>query len=191
MYDQAGIPDEVRRSIDGARSSVWVWSPWVGRHAPALQDALRAAVGRGVEVYLVALPETEVTAALRASLESLRNDLPHVVLEHRMHQKIVVVDERLTFLGSMNVLSHAALPSARRREVMVLFEGRQFAEGLLRFEHADDLRDPPPCPACGEQMWHANERKKPKPGWYWYCGRTVDGGRCQCSTPFVRSGRPR
>lgn len=190
IYDQDRVLDEVRRRIDGAQRSVWVWSPWVGRHATALQDALRAANDRGVEVYLVALPEEDVTQALRESLSALRDQLPHLVLQHRTHQKIVVVDECWAFLGSMNLLSHAGRPSARRQEVMVQVESRQFAEKLLWHERADDLRHPPRCPACHERMWHAYRRQKPRPGWYWFCGRFVNGTKCRHAEPFSDSRQP-
>jgi hypothetical protein len=63
----------------------------------------------------MALPETEINAKLRESLAELRRRIPHTLLVHNMHQ-IVVVDDRWTFVGSMNLLSHAKRPADRPHE---------------------------------------------------------------------------
>jgi hypothetical protein len=182
-YDQNRAIDALRERIDGARSSVWVWSPWVGRHAVELQDALVRAQARGVRVRLVALPEEDLTAAtVVESLRDLRERLPDIVYVHRMHQKLVVVDEQRTFLGSMNVLSYARLPSGRRQETVFEMDSAHFAKEVLWHERADELFTPATCPECDERMWkvrHYSGRGGTGRGWWWRCGSANDDLRCE------------
>lgn len=79
-----------------------------------------------------------------------------------MHQKIVVIDRRTTMIGSLNALSHN-----RTREVMVVHDGRMFAERLLQHEYAHDLSKVPRCAQCGSTP-EVRRYKKDPPLW-WYC----------------------
>lgn len=79
-----------------------------------------------------------------------------------MHQKLVVVDERLVFLGSLNALSQS-----RTREVMVLMDGAHFARRLLEHEHAEDFADPPRCGECHDDQ--VDLRRNRKLEWHWHC----------------------
>jgi superfamily I DNA/RNA helicase len=193
IYDEKMVLDQVRHRIDEATASVWMWSPWIGKHSTALQDSLVNAHERSLQVRVMALSEEEVNATVRASLTDLRLRLPHVVLVHNMHQKIVVVDDRWTFVGSMNLLSHAKLPSARRHEVMIQIDNRRFAHDILAFELADHLRKLQRCDSCGHVMREVAERDSgPKRQWFWYCGNDIDGTPCTVRIPMSdRTGRNR
>ena len=101
---------------------------------------------RGVRVNVVTLPSRDVSPQLRARHAELPAQLPHVVFLHKEHQKIIVIDRRLTFLGSMNVLAHRP---GGRHEVMALFESPMLVERILDHERIDELSRPPTCPDCG------------------------------------------
>jgi hypothetical protein len=61
------------------------------------------------------VPVESGTARRLPELEAVADTLVEI---KDMHQKILVIDERLCFLGSLNTLSHA--PGGRgRREIMV------------------------------------------------------------------------
>lgn len=148
-YDEDGLVAELCRRIDGAHHSVWLWSPWVGRRMRELLAPLRRAHQRGVAVRIVTLPAADVSRQLRTYLDELTAAIPGVLFLQKEHEKLAVIDERLTFIGSMNVLSHTR--GKGRRETMSLLESRAYAEDLLRFERAGELARPPACKACGRQ----------------------------------------
>lgn len=67
---------------------------------------LLAARNRGVRVHPVVLPRDEVTKHLKPRHEELAAEIPATVYLRKEHQKIVLIDDNLAFLGSMNVLAH-------------------------------------------------------------------------------------
>ncbi|MBV6703477.1 hypothetical protein KV557_41495, partial [Kitasatospora aureofaciens] len=161
IHDEDTYFPDALDAIDQARHSIWLWSPWYTKRmwevVPRLHDARR----RGVRIHLfvtnesdsllqgqLANPATAADAARR--LPELREVADTVVEIKDMHQKILVIDEQLCFLGSLNTLSHA--PGGQgRREIMVPFRGRRFARHILDHENAELLRQPPFCPDHGAQ----------------------------------------
>jgi phosphatidylserine/phosphatidylglycerophosphate/cardiolipin synthase-like enzyme len=148
---------------------------------------LAAAHRRGVRVVVFVVEDSDQglqkqlhsssarTAADAAKrLPQLQASADQVVRIKNMHQKILVVDERTTFLGSLNTLSHSPQSGTARREVMVHFEGRNFARSLLDHEHAEAFSRPVPCSKCGTERElrkrAVRQRKIPKSHyWAWVC----------------------
>jgi phosphatidylserine/phosphatidylglycerophosphate/cardiolipin synthase-like enzyme len=120
-----------------------MWAPWVATRLKEILPLLQAAVQRGVEVVLFIRTDRDELMqqpSAQTWLQQVQQAVPRMVRYHKMHQKILVVDEQVTLLGSLNVLSHRDT-----REVMVVHEGRRFARKLLEHEHAraawaEDLR---------------------------------------------------
>lgn len=119
LFDEERLPDELCRRIDEAQERIWLWSPWVGRRSEQLLPHLRAAEDRGVRVHLVVLPSKEVNRQLKPRHEELETQIARTVHLRKEHQKIVIIDRNLTFIGSMNVLAH--VPGGRH-EIMALFQ---------------------------------------------------------------------
>ncbi|MFF0388836.1 AAA domain-containing protein [Kitasatospora sp. NPDC004615] len=161
IHDEDTYYPDALDAIDRARHSIWLWSPWYTKRMwevlPRLHDARR----RGVRIHLfvtnesdsllqgqLAKPDTAADAARR--LPELKAVADTVVEIKDMHQKILVIDEQLCFLGSLNTLSHA--PGGQgRREIMVPFRGLRFARHILDHENAELLLHPPACPDHGDQ----------------------------------------
>ena len=146
LYDEDHLPEELCVRIDQARERIWLWSPWVGQRSTQLLPHLQDAADRGVRVNVVVLWPRDVNAQLRSRHVELPTQIPNVVFLHKEHQKVVVIDRRLTFIGSMNVLAHRP---GGRHEIMALFESPMLAERILAHERADEMARPPTCPACG------------------------------------------
>jgi hypothetical protein len=187
IYDEGIVPGELIERLRQARHSVWVWSPWVGRRVEDFLPELSAAVDRGVTVRVMVLPTDEVKQPLHPFVDRLRRQLDHVVFVKKEHQKLVVIDEQLTFIGSMNILSHPG-GSAGRREVMTLIESADFAKRMLRHERADQFARPPVCPACAATMRAAalsgSGRER---GWHWWCyNPRPDATPCKEHLPFAK-----
>ncbi|MFI6713301.1 hypothetical protein ACIBF7_43210 [Nonomuraea sp. NPDC050478] len=107
-----------------------------------------------------------------------------------------MIDDSLTFLGSMNMLSHQRVGG--RREVMAVMRSRHFAAHILRHERADEFDRPPTCPACRQQRRAALRGSGSKRRLHWLCPPPcrhpispfpdIDGGRNQRRAP--RRPRP-
>jgi hypothetical protein len=190
LFDEDHLPDELCRRIDAAQERIWLWSPWVGRRSEQLLPHLSAAEARGVRVHPVVLPRDQVTMHLKSRHEELAAQIAGTVYLGKEHQKIVIIDRNLTFIGSMNVLAH--VPGGRL-EVMALFESPMLVDRLLHHERADQLGQPPVCARCGAPVRHVRvfsdrgERRL-----YWLCiadaaadgADGADGERCGWRQPF-------
>jgi hypothetical protein len=185
LYDEDHLPEELSRRIDQAQERIWLWSPWVGQRSEQLLPHLRDAVDRGVRVNVVVLPPDAVNQRLRHRHEEIANQIPNIVFLRKEHQKLVIIDRRLAFIGSMNVLAH---PQGGRHEVMALLEGTWLAEQLLEHERIDELARPPTCPRCHRRA-NTVAAKGGRDGQgrlHWKC-RTIaqNGEHCNWTRPFV------
>ncbi|MFY1668540.1 AAA domain-containing protein [Plantactinospora sp. WMMB334] len=148
-----------------ARHSIWMWATWTANRTKSVAPVLAEAVARGVKVVVFvrdARDYTQGTDNSQQNLTTLRAAGPTIVEMYKMHQKIVVIDERLVLLGSLNVLSQY-----ESREVMLVMEGGHFARKLLEHERAAQFSQPPPlCGACGSTMIALHRTAK---GWRWRC----------------------
>ena len=116
---------------------------------------MRDAQDRHVAVHAVILPRDKVTRHLATRHSELATQIPGTVYLRDEHQKIIVIDGRLTFIGSMNVLAHRP---GTRHEIMALFQSATLAQRILEHERADELARPPECPRCGKQVRHVRKR---------------------------------
>ncbi|MDR7420376.1 MAG: AAA domain-containing protein [Armatimonadota bacterium] len=147
------------RDLTRARESIVILSPfatssvtsrWVG--------PLRAALARGVRVRVVTRPAEESgggdTGEVTELVSSLRALGVSVDLRARMHEKIAIVDGRILWHGSLNILSHRDT-----HESMLRIESQAACQQIGRFlstpagrgddEPALDGPENPVCPACG------------------------------------------
>ena len=189
VYDERLLPDELRRRLDNARDRVWLWSPWVGQSSQELLPHLRAAQDRDVVVHPVVLWPEEVQPALRDLHRAIGVELARTVYLKNMHQKIIIIDDHLTFIGSMNVLAH---PHNGRLETMALLDSPALAKQYLNHERADELGKPPTCGDCQapvRRVQRLTERGKAQ--LYWVCKAPTASGTCPWRRPFppADSGR--
>lgn len=148
----------------------------------AILPLLRGAVERGVRVNVFTRPERQQPCdSLRERLKELRTVATRVVVYHNMHQKLVIVDQSITMVGSLNMLSHRDT-----REVMVEYQGQGFASNMLRAEHAEHFAKPPRCGTCksiAELHRLTDEGSLP---WSWRCGAPRRCNWTQDATPPER-----
>ncbi|MEV0635710.1 AAA domain-containing protein [Streptomyces sp. NPDC050619] len=184
IYDEHSYFPAALEAIDSARHTVWLWAPWYYKRLWEVLPHLHAARQRGVHVVVFVVEDSD--KGLRQQLHDPRTAqdaqrrLPEliaavsrVVRIRTMHQKILVVDDRTTFLGSLNTLSTPTGGGARR-EVMVRFRGSRFARSLLEHEHAEEFSRPVRCPKCHVDMELRKYSAKGKGNgkshyWAWAC----------------------
>lgn len=185
VYDERRLPDELRRRVDNARERVWLWSPWVGQSSQELLPHLRAAQDRSVLVHPVVLWPEEVQPNLRALHQAIGAELGRTVYLKNMHQKIIIIDDHLTFIGSMNVLAH---PRNGRLETMALLDSRALARQYLNHERADELQRPPTCGECQAAVRRVQRfTEQGKAQLYWVCQADTASGTCRWRKPFPAS----
>lgn len=156
------------KDLGRARKSIVIFSAFATAHGTARwMDALRAAIARGLKVRIVTRPAQEFgggsTGDVVEVVKSLRNLGITVDLRARMHEKIAVLDERILWHGSLNILSHRDT-----HESMLRFESPAACQQLSRFvstptgrreENAPpsmDAPENPGCPKCGSPMvWNS------------------------------------
>lgn len=142
-----------------AKSSIVLFSPFAT--APGTSrwvEHLRGALARGVAVRVVMRPPGEAGGALADEVAELVGELRalgvNVDLRARMHEKIAILDSRVLWHGSLNILSHRDT-----HESMLRIESAAACEALGRFvstptgrkDDRTDLHAPenPACPTCG------------------------------------------
>lgn len=172
------------------RKSIVILSPFAtGQGTSRWVDALRAAVGRGVRVRVLTRPADEYDGGetgevVNELVRGVRAIGVNVDSRARMHEKIAILDGRILWHGSLNILSHRDT-----HESMLRIESRAACQELARSlsppggpreDDAPPLETVgnPECPNCrGATVW-----KEGRNGIYFQCedpgcGCTVDPRR--------------
>jgi hypothetical protein len=166
IHDERSFYEQFATLISQAQSSIWLWSAWVAARVRTILPLLRDAVDRGVRVTVFVRDPSDPLQQKRhfaEALASLRAVVPNVVEVHTTHEKVVVIDDHIVMLGSLNALSQH-----RSREVMITVRGQHWARKLLTDLHAEEFSRPPRCGACnGHQV---DLRRETNSGsWFWRC----------------------
>ncbi len=146
-FREGAAVEAVQRDLAAARASVWIAAPFttergVGRWLPAFDAARR----RGTLVRIVTRPpESAEHIALHMRL---RDAGCAMELRPGMHEKVIIVDRRILWEGSLNLLSHRDTTQMMRRS-----ENAAYCEqvrSLFYGKGAGEAAEPvPACPVCG------------------------------------------
>jgi ssDNA-binding Zn-finger/Zn-ribbon topoisomerase 1/KaiC/GvpD/RAD55 family RecA-like ATPase len=148
-----------------ARESIVIFSPFAtGGGTGRWVDPLRTALARGVRVRILTCPPEEPgggrTDEAAGLVHALRDLGVTVDLRAQMHEKIAILDGRILWHGSLNILSHRDT-----HESMLRIESPAACQQLGRFvstptgprDEAPTLDAPenPGCPKCGRPtVWN-------------------------------------
>lgn len=189
IQDERQFYDAFATHLQSAQHSLWIWAAWTANRLKTVLPVLSDAANRGVKIVVFVRDpsdQTQGTPASQQQVTTLRAVVPAVIEVYKLHQKIVVIDERIVLFGSLNTLSQS-----NSREVMLVMEGHHFARKLLDHEQAESIAAPPTCDECGNTtvVLYRNKRQE----WHWRCyGRLgvggSDGRRVRC--PWVAPLRP-
>lgn len=148
------------RDLARVRESIVILSPFAtGSGTSRWAEVLRAAVACGVRVRVVTRPAEELggggTAEVAELVRGLRNLGVTVDLRAQMHEKVAILDGRILWHGSLNILSHRDTSESMLRlesPAACLQLGRflsppagRRAEDAPVFDNAAN----PECPNCG------------------------------------------
>ncbi|WP_227870340.1 phospholipase D-like domain-containing protein [Streptomyces otsuchiensis] len=192
VHDETTFYEAFHHELRTARSSIWLWAPWVAQRVRTILPLLREASDRGVRVTVFIRDDTDKLQGRPKNqklIAELRAVAHTVVPVNYMHQKIVVIDEKTVMLGSLNTLSQRWT-----REVMVTMRGGHFARKLLEHEHADLFAGPPQCGRCGDRD-SIELRRRTNGIWFWRCYDTAckagRNGRSNAWNQDIRLGAAR
>jgi hypothetical protein len=168
VHDEFSFDEALHGHLTSARSSLWMWSPWVGRKSRKFLPLLSDAVDRDVDVRVFIRTERDKIMLKESNkhwVEELEATGAKVIRAEVEHRKVVVVDRQVVLLGSHNPLSQYS-----SREVMITCRGAAFAERMLDELQADVHGNPPVCEQCGRdfELWRSAARKKGTP-YFWRC----------------------
>ncbi len=110
-FNEATFYPAFAHDLETAEKSIVVLSPFLtNRGVARWVDHLRAALQRGVQVRIVTKPGAEFGGApedeVNETIGNLRNLSIAVDLRGRMHEKVAIIDQRVAWHGSLNILSH-------------------------------------------------------------------------------------
>lgn len=167
-YETAAFFSRLERDLAAAERDVWIWSPFLATRPSRVLPWLRAAAQRGCRVTVFVKPGHEHRPNDERRVGALREADVTVVGIYGLVERLVVIDDRLSFLGNLTVL---ATPR-ERGEAMALVEGGRFARQLLEHHQAEAFSEVPTCPVhasvrCFAQHYRRGRHK----GWFWTCPR--------------------
>ena len=154
LYTEKNFWPAFFSDLRSAEESLVIMSPFIslGR-AGKLMDYFRALIGKGVSICIYTRPISQQGQSLATHAESVIDQLESigvkVIRRNQMHQKIAILDGKVVWEGSLNILSHKDSKEQMRRieeeetvkEIIRLLELDQSeAEGTERF-----------CPVCLEK----------------------------------------
>ena len=172
-----------RQDLKSAEKSIVIFSAFftperVGTYA----DLFRAKIQQGVHIRCITRPPAANgsmdTDTSRVTLDALEGLGVGVDLRKSIHQKVLIVDGRVVWFGSLNALSH----TYRTDEIMTRYENTEAAQVLASFlsRRVDSTHnisaqgfaqvENPRCPACKSRTVRGEGRYGP----YFECEGRVD-----------------
>ncbi|MDY7094553.1 MAG: AAA domain-containing protein [Acidobacteriota bacterium] len=171
VVSQEGFFPLLLRDLAAAEKRVIFYSPFLGSERLQLLHAeLFAATSRGVKVLLVTRALRDRGARELGRYKSMEAALRSwgltIIHKRRMHEKLVVVDDDVLWVGSLNALSQASSHEImeRRRSPALVGEYLQrlkTEELIAEFEGAGER-----CPICSSEMIALEGAQDP---FYWSC----------------------
>ncbi len=185
----------LRADFTNAQFCIIVYSPFMTQNRIAqLEPQLRAALERGVSVYIVTKPHCDRLKKEIQQYRMLENTLTNwgaiIVHKRGMHEKLVFIDDSILWEGSLNPLSFRDTQEHMERR----FSKKVFAEYASTLRLNDLIEGyndgTPRCPICNGEMIACEGRDEP---YYWRCVNedcsytrsidqpTIQGGIINCN----------
>lgn len=157
--------------IESANGRIIIYSPFATTDRVSfLLPQLQSAIERGVKIYVITKALSERSKSELSTIRKIEGQLAAigiaVIHKLRMHEKLVFIDEDVTWSGSLNPLSFSNTQEImeRRKSKAVLKDYFQ----ILRLHELISAYGAPEgmCPICGDEMIAAEGADQP---YYWRC----------------------
>lgn len=186
MTEQDVFPS-LMRDLEGATEEVVIYSPFLTENRVAeLQVSIRRAVANGSQVVVVTKPLSEREKSHQATAKNVEQGLRDwgvaVIHKSGMHEKIVLVDDRIIWSGSLNPLSFSNTREVMERRVSERIVDR-YKRTLRTHEMIDEhARGECVCPVCDGELVPSDGKDA---AFYWKC---IDNG---CFTRSIGQPLPK
>ncbi|HVB25537.1 MAG TPA: AAA domain-containing protein [Ktedonobacteraceae bacterium] len=186
LYNEHTFYDRFLQDIHAATKSMVILSPFLGIiRAKSVAPTLANKIKDGVKVIVITsqLKEDDKTENARKQLERIGAEIR---IQHKMHEKLIFIDERIVYYGSLNALSYIDNSNS---ELMIRSVLPHFVKQCWDFVKVDDklhaskwskkepmaqkgmdiifaLKDLPDtsnCQQCGQKMVPRLESKTGRP----------------------------
>lgn len=178
--DASGIFDETifypafRKDIERAQSSVVIFSPFLSeKRIGSWEGILRSAIKREVNVHVFTKPPKAMGALFddpQTLVDILRSMGVTVSYRNGMHEKIAIIDGKILWHGSLNILSHG-----KALESMIRIVNSDFCQELI--ERIMGVQENPPCGNCNSSDDVVRMRQSATGGTFFkclQCGKTFN-----------------
>ena len=158
VFNEGNFYRAFQQDLSRAKESIVIFSPFATTNGTGRWgDLFRNAVGRGAKVRILMKPPVEAGGGTPEEVEGLIHELRKLAvavdLRARMHEKVAVIDGRIVWHGSLNILSHKnTLESMFRVDSSVLADhfsdlassSKKKAVTSVPFHDSEN----PTCPKC-------------------------------------------
>ncbi len=154
-----------------AKKRVIIYSPFMTQDRVAfLMPHLQAAISRNVLIVIITKSLSERSGSEIGRIRNIETQFAKigVIVTHKMHmhEKLVFIDDDITWSGSLNPLSYANTQEVMERRKSKLVLDDYF--NILRLPEILAVQGKPEskCPICGSEMMAAEGADQP---YYWRC----------------------
>ncbi|MCC6699231.1 MAG: AAA family ATPase [Candidatus Hydrogenedentes bacterium] len=171
VVTQADFYRVLHGDLSRAKHRIVIYSPFMTSDRVAfLLPQIQAAVQRRVSFFVITKSHSERKKSEHQEVRRIEAQLCQigvfVLHKMRMHEKLVFIDDSITWSGSLNPLSFS-----NTQEIMERRRSRKVLEDYFRILRLDELisiigRPESKCPICGAEMVAAEGADEP---YYWRC----------------------
>ena len=132
LFDHSNFMPPLRLDINQAKKEIVIVSPFVLKsRVNSMIRLLLPLVDKNIKITVITRPAAEYENKKQSEILQLIAAMEHsgikVVSKEGIHQKFIIMDHRIVWYGSLNLLSYGK----NSEETMMRFENRDIAQELL------------------------------------------------------------
>ena len=140
LYDEKSFYNRFTHDLLEAKEEVIIESPYItGRRMSLFRPIFKKLTSRGVKVYVMTRDPKEHDMPLEYQSEAEIRNFESIGVQTLLclgnhHRKLAILDRKVLWEGSLNILSQA-----RSREIMRRIDSRKLSEEMFRFLNYNKL----------------------------------------------------
>lgn len=134
LHDEKSFYKAFLRDLDQATKEIIIESPFItSSRMKVLWPSLRRAYSRGIKVYIITRDPNDHSDGYEIQSESEIEALEDLGIQVFLcignhHRKLAIIDRKVLWEGSLNILSQT-----KSREIMRRLDGGSFAEDMFNY----------------------------------------------------------
>jgi len=164
---------KLKCDIIAAKKRIIIYSPFMTEKAVSpLLPYLKDSFNKGCSIIVITKTIDEVSPGLQSQKRKCEMELTqsgiHVIHKKRMHEKVIIIDDDIVWIGSLNVLSFGGTTKEVMCKIISKEGAKEFAE-IFDIQHILEVTDDEEerkCPICGKEVIMAESDSA---GYYWRC----------------------